>query len=309
MSRVLLLGAGGFLGRHIRSLLAAHTDVRAPDRVACDLVRIELPALIALLARERPDVVVAAAGRIVGSGYDFVRAHVLVTAKLVEAMAEAVPAARLVRIGSAAEYGPVPYGLAVPEEHPCAPVNEYGLSHLTATRLAELAGAAGRLDTVVLRVFNPVGPGMPPGNVLGRVTALIRSARAAGDDGIALGLHDTYRDFVDVRDVASAVLAATRSAPTTDRVVNVGSGRAVAVRDVVRLLAEVAGFDGGVRDGGFTADAGRSATVPWMCADTTRAGRVLGWAPAYDLRESLTALWRTDGVASPVRPLATLETG
>ncbi|MEU5550454.1 NAD(P)-dependent oxidoreductase [Micromonospora sp. NPDC047793] len=309
MNRVLLLGAGGFLGRHVRALLAAHADVRAPDRMACDLVRIELPALIALLARERPDVVVAAAGRIVGSGYDFVRAHVLATAKLVEAMAEAVPAARLVRIGSAAEYGAVPYGLAVSEDHPCAPVSEYGLSHLTATRLAELAGAAGRVDTVVLRVFNPVGPGIPAGNVLGRVTGLIRSAHAAGDDGIALGLHDTYRDFVDVRDVASAVLAAARSAPTTDRVVNVGSGRAVAVRDVVRLLAEVAGFTGDIRDGGFAADAGRSATVPWMCADTTRAGRVLGWAPAYDLRESLTALWRTDGAAPPVRPLAQVETG
>ncbi|WP_433532422.1 NAD-dependent epimerase/dehydratase family protein [Micromonospora sp. CA-263727] len=308
MNRVLLLGASGFLGRHIRATLAAHATVRSPGRTECDLIHIDLPALTALIARERPDVVVAAAGQIVGSGYDFVRAHVVTTAKLLEAVADAAPAARLIRIGSAAEYGAVPHGLAVPEDHPGTPVGEYGLSHLAATRLAELAGVAGRVDTIVLRVFNPVGPGMPPGNVLCRVTALIRSAMAAGHGDVAVGLHDTYRDFVDVRDVAAAVLAAARGGDTTERVVNVGSGQAVATRDVVRLLAEVAGFTGGIRDGSFTVDAGRSAAVPWMCADIGRAGRTLGWKPAYDLRESLGALWRADGDRS-VRPLTGAERG
>ncbi|WFE64930.1 NAD(P)-dependent oxidoreductase [Micromonospora sp. WMMD714] len=296
MSRVLLLGAGGFLGRHIRALLAEHTTVRSPDRTRCDLVRMDLPELTALIARERPDAVVTAAGRIVGSGHDFVQAHVVTTAKLIEAVAAAAPGARLVRIGSAAEYGVVPHGRAVREEYPGTPVSEYGLSHLAATRLAELAGDAGRLDTIVLRVFNPVGPGMPPGNMLARVTALVRAAAAGGAGDIALGLHDTYRDLVDVRDVAAAVLAATRCAAVgAERVVNVGSGRAVATRDVVRLLADVAGFTGRIREGGFPPDATRSAAVPWMCADVDRARRVLGWTPTYDLDASLRALWRADG--------------
>ncbi|WCN83522.1 NAD-dependent epimerase/dehydratase family protein [Micromonospora sp. LH3U1] len=303
MNRVLLLGAGGFLGRHIRLGLAAHTTVRSITRAECDLVRMELPDLIALVARERPDVVVTAAGRIVGSGYDFVQAHVVTTAKLIEAVAAAAPAARLIRIGSAAEYGAVPHGLAVSEEYPGIPVSEYGLSHLAATRLAELAGRAGRVDTMVLRIFNPVGPGMPPGNVLSRVTAMVRSAVAAGADDIAVGLHDTYRDFVDVRDVAAAVLAAARCRPGPERVFNVGSGRAVATRDVVRLLADVAGFPGGIRDGSFAPDASRSATVAWMCADIERAHRVLGWAPVCDLSESLGTLWQADGEPSG-RPVA-----
>ncbi|MEU7981643.1 NAD(P)-dependent oxidoreductase [Micromonospora sp. NPDC049081] len=303
MSRVLLLGAGGFLGRHIGAALAGHTDLRSPTRAQCDLVRMDLPELTALVARERPDVVVSAAGRIVGSGLDFVRAHVVTTAKLVEAVAVAAPRARLVRIGSAAEYGVVPHGLAVAEDHPAAPVSEYGLSHLAATRLAELAGDTGRLDTIVLRVFNPVGPGMPAGNMLARVTAMVRAAAADGAGDLALGLHDTYRDLVDVRDVAAAVLAATRCAAPTHRVVNVGSGRAVATRDVVRLLADVAGFPGEIRPGGFPPDATRSAAVPWMCADLDRARRVLGWAPVHDLTESLRALWAADGVR-PTGPAA-----
>ncbi|MEU7960346.1 NAD-dependent epimerase/dehydratase family protein [Micromonospora humida] len=309
MNRVLLLGAGGFLGRHIHATLAGHTTVRAPSRTRCDPARMELSELTALVARERPDVVVSAAGRIVGSGHDFVQAHVVTTAKLIEAVAVAAPGARLVRIGSAAEYGVVPHGLTVGEDHPAVPVSEYGLSHLAATRLAELAGDAGRVDTVVLRVFNPVGPGMPAGNMLARATAMVRTAMADGADDIALGLHDTYRDLVDVRDVATAVLAATRCAPVgAQRVVNVGSGRATATRDVVRLLADVAGFTGQIRPGGFPPDATRSAAVPWMCADVDRARRVLGWAPAYDLAESLRALWRADGERSE-RPVAGVAAG
>ncbi|MDG4765789.1 NAD(P)-dependent oxidoreductase [Solwaraspora sp. WMMD406] len=303
MKRVLLLGGRGFLGRHIRAELAPHMIVRSPTRQECDLVETELPALADLVDRERPDVVVAAAGRIVGSGYDFTQAHAVATAKLIEAMASAAPGARLIRIGSAAEYGAVPHGVAVGEGYPGVPVSEYGVSHLAATRLAELAGAAGRLDTMVLRVFNPVGAGMSAGNVLCRVAALIRAAVDDGADDIAVGLHDTYRDFVDVRDVAAAVLAATRCQPGPQRVFNVGSGRAVATRDVVRSLADVAGFTGGIRDGSFTPDASRSASVPWMCADIERGNRVLGWAPAYDLRTSLTALWHADR-PEPLRPPA-----
>ncbi|MEG3633589.1 NAD-dependent epimerase/dehydratase family protein [Micromonospora palythoicola] len=308
MNRVLLLGGGGFLGRHIGAALAAHAVVRAPSRQECDLVEVELSALAELIARENPDVVVCAAGRIVGSGYDFVRAHVLTTAKLIEAMAGAASGARLIRIGSAAEYGVVPHGVAVVEEHPAVPVGEYGLSHLTATRLADLAGASGRVDTMVLRVFNPVGPGMPPGNVLRRVTELIRSAMVEGSARITVGLHDTYRDFVDVRDVAAAVLAAARCEPGPERVFNIGSGQAVSTPEAVRRLAEVAGFSGRVAGGGFPPDAGRSATVPWMCADIRRSGRLLGWAPAYDLTESLKALW-AEGSQRPARPLSDAGVG
>ncbi|MGN9892352.1 NAD-dependent epimerase/dehydratase family protein [Micromonospora sp. L31] len=303
MSRVLLFGAGGFLGRHIHGALASHSMVLAPDRWECDLVGIELSALVALLRREKPDAVVTAAGRISGSGYDFVQAHVATTAKLIEAVAAGAPQARLVRIGSAAEYGAVPHGSAVTEDHPASPVGEYGLSHLTATRLAQLAGESARVDTVVLRVFNPVGPGMPAGNVLGRAATLIRTALARGEERVSLGLLSTYRDFVDVRDVADAVLAAIRSGPLAERIFNVGSGRAVATREAIGRLAEVAGFTGEVGDGSLAPDAGRSAAVPWMCADIGRSARALGWAPRHTLTASLMALWQETAAGRPTPEL------
>jgi nucleoside-diphosphate-sugar epimerase len=300
---VLLFGASGFLGGRIRAALAPYADLSCPSRLECDLLRVDVPTLAASLTRERPDAVVVAAGRIVGSAYDFVAAHTAATAKLLDAMADAAPDARLVRIGSAAEYGVVPHGHAVREDEPAAPVGDYGLSHLAATRLVELAAAAGRVDGVALRVFNPIGPGMPAGNLLGRAADGLRAALAEGRAELSLGVHDTYRDFVDVRDVAAAVRAALSYAPSGSRIFNVASGRAVPTRVVVRQLADVAGFTGTITDGAFPPDAARSSAVPWMCADLDRSAAVLGWRPVYSLADSLASVWAevADGrTASPV---------
>jgi nucleoside-diphosphate-sugar epimerase len=204
-------------------------------------------------------------------------------------VAAAAPAARLVRLGSAGEYGPVPAGHSVREDDPAAPASEYGVTHLAATRLVELAGAAHRVDGVVLRVFNPIGAGLHADNVLGRAAVLLREARATGASHITLGSLAAYRDFVDARDVATAVLAAILAPTLPDRVFNIASGTAVPVRDAVRLLADGAGFAGEIREEGT--GPGRSAAVSWMRADVGRAARTLGWAPAHGLADSIKALW------------------
>ena len=292
MTRVLVFGAAGFIGRGVRQALDADprvSTVLCPGRADCDLLRSGVDDLAALFDRARPDAVVNCTGRLAGSGYELVQANTVVTAKLVEAVATAAPAARLVRLGSAGEYGPVAHGRVVSEEDPAVPVSEYGVSHHAATRLVELATAAGRIDGVVLRVFNPVGAGLHEENLLGRATSLLRQARSTGADHITLGSLGAYRDFVDVRDVATAVVAAVFTDDLPPRVFNVAGGRAVPARHAVRLLADAAGFTGEIREQGPAPD--RSATVGWMRADIGRAARVLGWAPAHDLTSSVTAIW------------------
>lgn len=282
---VLLFGASGFIGRAVRRALSAYSTVVCPSRTDCDLVDGDVDEVVAVLRREKPDAVVNCTGRLAGTGYQLVRAQTDVTAKLIEAIALAAPGARLVRLGSAAEYGRVPRGHAVNEEDAAAPVSEYGVSHLAGTRLVELACAAGQLDGAVLRVFNPVGPGLPEENVLGRVAALLRD----GKEEIETGPLDAYRDFVDVRDVAHAVRATLTATELPHRVFNVGSGRAVSTRDAVRQLIRTAGGRGEVREAAPAPH--RSAAVDWMCADIGRATAVLGWQPQYELAESVTALW------------------
>ncbi|NUP15715.1 MAG: NAD(P)-dependent oxidoreductase [Streptomyces sp.] len=298
---VLLFGASGFLGRSVAEFLARDprvgTLLRAsrrqrphdPGWVRHDLVVQPLDELTALLQRAGPDAVINCAGRLSGDTVALVEANTLVTARLLEAMKKAVPAARLVVLGSAAEYGAVTPGRPVAEDAPGNPVSVYGVTRLASTRLIELAASEGALDAVALRVFNPVGPGLPPENLLGRAAQGIRTAFRDGADDITLGPLDAYRDFVDVRDVAAAIGEAALAEHLPQPVLNVGSGTAVRAREAVALLAATAGFTGRVHES--AAAPARSRQVRWIAADVHRIRGVLGWQPTRDLEVSIRASW------------------
>ncbi|WP_203781792.1 NAD-dependent epimerase/dehydratase family protein [Paractinoplanes rishiriensis] len=286
MRRVLLFGSSGFIGGHVRRALEADPRVGeliCPGRDRHDLIGGDLAGLTAVVRAASPDAVVSCVGALGGSDEHLVRANTLVAAKLLGAVAEAAPGARLVRLGSAGEYGVVPAGQAVAEDDRLEPVGAYGVSHVAGTRLFALAGA------VSLRVFNPIGAGQPAENVLGRALQRIREAQQTGSSEITLGPLGAYRDFVDVRDVASMIRAVVTAAEVPSRIYNCGSGRAVTVRDAVGLLAAQAGWSGAIHEAGTGPQ--RSAAVNWIQADISRAAAELGWHPAYDLAASIKSMW------------------
>lgn len=298
VARVLLFGASGYLGREVDRALAAHPRgarvVRvgrtAPDErgwARHDLVAGSPDDLADLLRATAPDAVVNCVGLLGGTLAELVAANVTATARLLDAIPAAAPAARLVALGSAAEYGVVPDGVPVAEDAPVAPVAPYGITKSAGTALVRAAVGAGLLDAVVLRVFNPIGAGMPADTVLGRAAAAIRAAAPGGD--VRLGPLDAHRDFVDVRDVAGAVAAAALADGAPEPVLNVGSGAAVPVREAVKLLVEAAGFTGRVVEADPAPP--RSGAVGWIEADLTRVRRALGWSPRHDLRASVHDLW------------------
>jgi NDP-hexose 4-ketoreductase len=303
-ARLLLLGASGFLGRAVGEVLDSDAQVeavvrvtsRAPDGADADgWVRHDLFAsppenLVGLLRTTRPDVVVNCVGKLAGTEEALVAANVLLPARLVDAMPAAAPDARLVTIGSAAEYGVVPQGVPVTEDAPTAPVGSYGVTKLAATQLVRLAARNRRLEGVVLRVFNPIGPHVPTENLLGRAASGLRTALEIGQDSVRFGPLAAYRDFVDVRDVASAVRAVALAPAVPEPVLNVGSGMAIRARDAVSRLAELAGYTGRLEES--EAPPSRSAAVDWIAADTSRL-RTLGWTPRHDLDSSLQAVWDT----------------
>ena len=141
---------------------------------------------------------------------------------------------------------------------------------------------------MVLRVFNPVGPGAPETGLPGRLAAKLRQAAAQGTD-VRLGSLDAVRDFVDARDVADAVLAAVAASVLPHPVLNIGSGRGVPVRVMVNELLATSAYTGPVRED--APGSARSADIPWQQADITCAAEDLGWRPRRDLATSLADMW------------------
>ncbi|WDZ83920.1 NAD-dependent epimerase/dehydratase family protein [Micromonospora cathayae] len=292
MTRVLLFGASGFIGGHARVALESDpriAEVICPGRASYDLLGGSADGLAELLRATAPDAVVTCVGALTGSAEQLLVANTLVAAKLLAAAGGAAPQARLVRLGSAGEYGVVPDGESVTEEDPAQPLSAYGVSHLAGTRLFQLAGESGQADTVSLRVFNPIGPGMSEENLLGRAAARIRAALAEDAPEITLGPLSAYRDFVDVRDLAALIVAVVLAPELRHRVLNAGSGRAVTARSAVELLAATAGWRGRIREAGVGPQ--RSTAVDWIRADVGRAGTELGWTPLRDLATSVKDIW------------------
>ncbi|MFI6726445.1 NAD-dependent epimerase/dehydratase family protein [Streptomyces sp. R-74717] len=313
--RVLLLGANGFLGRFVADRLLADPAVhltalgRGDDAdVRFDLAGGSPGALTRFLDAVHPGVVVNCAGATRGGARDLTRHNTVAVATVCEAMRRSGCTARLVQVGCSSEYGPSQPGSSTAEDAIPRPGGPYGVSKLAATELVLGSG----LDAVVLRVFSPVGPGTPAGSPLGRLAEAMRRAMQSGDGELKLSGLGVQRDFVDVRDVARAVHAASLSA--AQGVVNIGTGRAVRLRDAAAVLARVAGYAGALHEldappPRLPIGAPRTSTESviehlsaapspypdgcgaWQQADVRTARDRLGWRPRINLEESLADIW------------------
>ena len=172
--------------------------------VAADLA--EPDALGRAVRAVAPDYVIHTAGRTPPAADEVLfQANFWGTIRLLKALRALNRRVKVTLAGSAAELGPVPPAkLPVAESYPPDPVDAYGRSKHLAT-IAALAEWPP-LEVTVARVFNPVGPGMPPSQAFGEFATQLLSP---GSDPLPLVVGDleARRDFIDVRDVARALIA------------------------------------------------------------------------------------------------------
>jgi nucleoside-diphosphate-sugar epimerase len=294
VSGVLVIGAAGLIGRAVlaearrtgtANAVVASTPAAVPDAYVLRLSAAAVDPLARLLERLQPAAIVNASGRTAGDSDELWQANVESVETILEAMRVAAPGARLVHLGSAAEYAATSAG-TTDEEAPLDASTPYAATKLAAFQLVSEAADAG-VDTVVVRVFNPIGPGMPPTSLPGRAVRLLRDAVVGDAPAIELGPLDGVRDYVDLRDVATAVMVLAAGPRPAHRVYNVGSGRPTLVRDLVGMIAHRLGYTGEIHES--SAASPRSNHVSRQVADTARI-RSTGWMPAVELGESVDAL-------------------
>ncbi len=306
MARYLLLGANGFLGHQVRSAIhrsdrgayvvavSGHSWSRPPESPAChwhqvDLVRASVDDVTRLLDYGKPDVVINCVGCTVGSAEQLEAVNVSVVRTLLEALIRTDPV-RLVHLGSAAEYGCQPRGVAFAESATARPVGDYGRTKLVATDLVVDRVDQGEVRATVLRVFDPVGPGAPDHSLAGTALREIRHALEARASFVTLGQLSSCRDFLAGADVAAAVLRAAHGSELPP-LLNVGRGVATSSRSMVELLASAAGFEGDIFES--SGGAGHASPSVWQQADLTLLRRHLHWVPSTSIAEAVRDLWQS----------------
>jgi UDP-glucose 4-epimerase len=299
---VLVTGAAGFIGRHlVDALLRDGARVRAlsgppghglpslPADVTSIDADISTPGAAEEAVGDARIVVHAAGPASVAASFtdpaSFVRIHTEGTARLLDACRRA-DVRRVVFISSAEVYGR-PRANPVREGHPQRARSPYGAAKAGAEQMVRAFADAYGLEAVILRPFSVYGPGQTAASLIGTVLRQAAGGDAAGGD--AVRLHDLrpVRDYVFVRDVADAVLAACTAPIKRTGVFNVGSGRGTSVARLASLILQAAGRTMTVEQDG-TDRPGR-AQILRLVADPARARDHLGWTAATSLPDGLAA--------------------
>jgi len=178
----------------------------------------------------------------------------------------------------------------IDEDAPLDPRNVYAISKLSQEYLATSWARSTGGAAASLRYHNVYGPGMPQNTPYAGVASLFRSSLERGEAPRVFEDGRQRRDFVHVRDVASANLAAIEWTGRADgsRAFNVGSGVVHTIGEVAEQLSEHSGGAAPVVTGEY-----RLGDVRHITASSERAMSELGWAPSIGfeagMREFATA--------------------
>ena len=303
-ARVLITGITGFVGSHLAERLVAdghevhgiafepppHANLVAIARDVrihhADLV--DADTLREAVAAARPDTLIHLAGQAIPSlaqrdARATVQVNVVGTANVLAAL-EARPGTHLIYASSADVYG-VPERIPVDEDAPLRPTNVYAASKAAAEALVREFGDRRDHPTVILRPANTNGPRQHPGLAASAFAKQIAEAEAGhAPPLIKHGRLDAQRDFIDVRDVAAAYVAAMALAPERTETYNVGTGEPVTVERILQTLVRLSRVPvhtevdpERVREG--------DATV--LALDASRFMARAGWRPTVPLERSL----------------------
>ena len=249
MRSALVTGGQGFIGRHlVKALRQRGVQVTSVGRrPSVDAGHIDTghivveeeswgtPVLDRVLQEVAPDCVFHLAGRARGTPAELIGANLGLLQGLLQSLRRTALQPQLVIAGSAAEYGSsIRDGEPIRETLTCAPLSPYGASKQAQTRAALAYADATGTSVLVARIFNAVGPNMPVHLAIGDFARQI-AAMPRSHGTLRVGNIDVRRDMIDVEHIGTLLWELAEN-PDAHGVVNVCSGRAPPLRDLVEML-------------------------------------------------------------------------
>ena len=296
--RIFVAGHRGMVGSAlVRRLKSEHCEVITADRRALDLTR--QADTEDWLRHNRPDVVIVAAARVGGIAYnnafpvDFLADNLAIELNLIGG-SFAIGVRKLLFLGSSCIYprlAPQPMTEDTLLTGPLEPTNEwYAIAKIAGVKLVEAYRRQHGADFISLMPTNLYGPGDNYHPEHSHVpAALIRrfhEAKLAKARSVAVwGTGQPRREFLAVDDLADASVFALKSY-SDGRILNVGTGRDIAIADFARLVADVVGYAGDI-----VFDTSRPDGAPQKLLDVSRLTK-LGWTARTQLQEGIAAAYR-----------------
>ena len=305
--RVLITGAGGFIGSHVTELLLREGHrIRAlaryngrgdighlryiPENLSASLeVRlgdITDPFFIRELVADCDIVLHLAA--LIGIPYSYIAPSSYLatnaggTLNLLEACRQA-KTARVVVTSTSEVYGTALY-TPIDERHPLQGQSPYSASKIAADKLAEAYYRSFDLPVVTLRPFNNYGPRQSARAVI--PTVLAQAFQGAKE--IQLGNLAPQRDLTFVTDTARAFVLAVTASGIEGETIHFGQGSAISIQELAELCLQTAG-----RTARLVSVAQRSrpekSEVGLLLSDSSKARKLLGWSPEVTLSDGLRA--------------------
>ena len=316
----LLVGGAGYIGSHVADeFLASGKDVVIYDSLYQGLEsRIEylrkkynkeIPLIVAdirdtakfeeVLTTYKPyGIVHTAALKAVGESMEkpdeYFEVNFHATTKMLELISQH-GIKNFIFSSTAAVYGAPDHSNPIKEDDEKNPISPYGASKLAAEgEVNKFLAIPGNHGTS-LRFFNVVGTAAPEllDNSVENLVPIVINKLKAGQPPVIYGTDyptpdgTCVRDYVDVRDIARAHLAAADSTAQLPLAMNVGTGRGGSVREVIKLVCEAAGKSDVVVD-----ERERRAGDPaFLCADVNLIRDAIGFSSKFSLEESTESLF------------------
>ncbi len=292
---VFVAGHRGLVGSAIVRRLerAGHTNLLLRTRQELDLTRQD--AVDTFFAEQRPAYVFLAAARVGGihanDTYpaDFIRDNLQIQTNIIDA-AWRHGAAKLLFLGSSCIY-PKHAPQPMPEDclltGPLEPTNEwYAVAKIAGIKMCQAYRRQYGFNAISLMPTNLYGPGdnfdLQTSHVLPALIRKFHEAKASGADHVMMwGTGTPRREFLHVDDLADACLFLMQRYED-ERIVNVGVGDDITIRELAALVAEVVGFTGEIRN-----DTSKPDGTPRKLLDVSRL-HALGWRAGIGLREGIT---------------------